>query len=190
MNRLFARMGAVVMGLAVVVSSAMPRTASACPAAPATAGADVELWPTLPPPPASRVIMVDGRAVTVTISMTRYIPMSILGLPSFAWTGVSVGLSVNDGAQLPSGIVATRVRFEKLRGNNRVFGVNLTEDQVIGGGGAENGTEADSRSYSATVSDQTARITRVKATVRLRIDGELRTVPFGIISIYQASSIS
>lgn len=127
------------------------------------------------PPPGTRMVEIDGRFVTIKVSLMRVIP----GIPGAAKvTTASVDVSIQDGAPLPEGLRATRVRFEKLRGDNRVFYAPLTSIEP-----SRSDFELDLDSYQSDISAQAPAARRLKATVRLEMNGRALRVPVGMVMV-------
>lgn len=133
-------------------------------------------------PPASAIVEIDGRFVTVNLSITRVVG----GLPRAVQspsTGVDVHLVVNDGAPLPPRLDAVGVRFEKLRGVRRFF---FTPVNPVSFTTFEEGTtdefEEDSLSFFGDMSERPI-VQSLRATVRLELQGEVIRVPLGIVRV-------
>lgn len=128
------------------------------------------------PAPASQTIEIDGRFVTVELSVTRAIGGAPIDPPNIVTT-VHVTLSINDGALLPEGLDAVGVRFEKLRGVNRFFFTPLEPTAV-----AFDGFEEVQQGYQGDLSSRTS-VQFLRAVVRLEIDGDVIKVPMGIVRV-------
>lgn len=173
MNRAITILTTALLGSLVLLGAAAPATSGA----PGASKVDM-----LPPPPASRTIVVDGRAYTVTLQVLRFIPgaMPDEGDPT-AVTAYARVLA-RDGALLPEGLRLARVRFERLFGSDRVFFAKLTQAEVS----IANGFEDSERLYRADVASRTKGVRRLKATVRLEIDGRVFPVNFGTVPVSNA----
>lgn len=146
-----------------------------CLARPEPATAAVRSLDAALPPPGTTMVEIDGRFVTVKVSLKRVIP----GIPGAAKvTTASVDVSIQDGALLPDGLRATRVRFEKLRGTDRGFYAPLTSVQP-----SRSDFELDIDSYQSDISASAPAAQRLKATVRLEMNGRVIRVPLGIVPV-------
>jgi hypothetical protein len=149
------------------------------PATPAASALSLATDPaSLPPPPVSRQVEIDGRFVTVTLSLRRFIPGNIPEDWSGPATHVSAELSIQDGAPLPEGLTLTRIRFEKLRGTNRVFRAPMTEIATT-----TNVFELDAHAFQGDISKQARGVQRLKATARLEVNGRVIMVDMGTLRI-------
>lgn len=129
------------------------------------------------PAPASQTVEIDGRFITVELTVIRAIGGAPIDPPPMSTTTVHVTLSVNDGALLPEGLDAVGVRFEKLRGVNRFFFTPL-EPEVI----AFDGFEHVQQGYQGDLSSR-ASVQFLRAVVRLELDGDVIKVPMGIVRV-------
>ena len=130
------------------------------------------------PAPISQIVEIDGRFVTVELMVNR----SIGGAPIeglMPTTIVSVQITVSDGGQLPEGLHAVGVRFEKLRGVNRFFFTPVSEVET-----GDPGPETDSQGYQGDLSSR-ASVQYLRAVVRLETDTDVIKVPMGIVHVNQ-----
>jgi hypothetical protein len=155
---------ALVVGLAPLpIARALPASAPA-----ASGPADFA--------PATQFVEIDGRFVKVEVSLSRYIPGAPIE-PIFPTTTVAVNLSINDGGQLPEGLDAVGVRFEKLRGVKRFF-FTPVESALI----ADPGPEVDAAGFVGDLSDHPS-VQFLRVVVRLERDGEVIKVPMGVMRV-------
>lgn len=126
--------------------------------------------------PVVQYVQIDGRFVKVELVVNRFIGGAPIE-PWFPTTTVSVQLSINDGGQLPVGLDAVGVRFEKLRGINRFFFTPLSETGI-----SDPGPEVDAAGYMGDLSDHPS-VQYLRTVVRLERNGEVIKVPMGIIHV-------
>lgn len=131
--------------------------------------------PTLPP--LSRTVTIDGRQVEISIRVffpiTGNIPVDAPISPpqtyvTFQWL---------DGGPVPLNVRANRVRFEKLRGENRVFKSDLTAQPSTANlaGFTAFGGQIDPNSLGNT--------RRLRATVRLIVNGQQQFIRMGTLTV-------
>lgn len=134
--------------------------------------ADIATQPAL-----SRTVTIDGRQVEVSIRVyypiTGNIPIdTAVGPPqtyvTFQWL---------DGGPVPLNVRANRVRFEKLRGENRVFKSDLTAQPSTANlaGFTAFGGQIDPNSLGNT--------RRLRATVRLIVNGQQQFIRMGTLTV-------
>ncbi len=124
-----------------------------------------------------KVVDIDGRQVTLSVSIVRTIPGAPLPDGNLPTTVVNVRMSVRDGALLPQGLRVAGVRFEKLRGVSRLFFKPVTEfstDPLA--------DEEDAKVYKGDLSDRPI-VQRLKTTVRLEMGDRVIRVPMGTLRV-------
>lgn len=140
--------------------------------------ADIATQPAL-----SRTVTIDGRQVEVSIRVyypiTGNIPIdTAVGPPqtyvTFQWL---------DGGAVPLNVRANRVRFEKLRGDNRVIKSDLSEQPSTANlaGFTAFGGQLDSVALGNT--------RRLRATIRLIVNGEQQFIRMGTLTVDPVSIV-
>lgn len=125
-----------------------------------------------PATPAVREIAVNGRRLRISVTIRQR--QWVLAKPSGATpTVATVTIEPVGGGGLPPNIVAERLTFSRVRTPLRTERMTLTP-------GAE-GT--DLLTYRGDRSPAFLEGARLKATLRLRIDGVVRTVPVGNLRV-------
>lgn len=142
-------------------------------------GGDAVDTGTLPPPPASRTVTIDGRTYTITLSALRIIPGNISENHDEPRVEMTATIGIQDGALLPAGLKLSRVRLERLFGSSRVFFVPLGEGTDRSG----NSFEEVERTYTVDLTRRTKGVRKLKATVRVELDGRVFPVSFGTIPV-------
>lgn len=136
----------------------------------------------LPPPPASRTITIDGRTYTVTLQVLRFTPGAKPEEGDPTTVTVTSRIFVQDGAALPQGLTLSRVRMERFFGTSRVFFAKLTPDNAD----QTSTFELADRFYRGDVTSRTKGVRRLKATVRVELDGRVFPVNFGSVPVSSA----
>lgn len=135
--------------------------------------------PSPPPPPVTRQVQIDGRFVTVSLSVLRTIPGAPLPDGNRPTVTGSVNLSIQDGAPLPEGLRATHVRFERSRGNNRFFNAKLSDAATT-----SDEFELDIKGYRVDLSSKAPNAQNLNATVRLVLGDKVIRVPMGSVPVH------
>ena len=128
------------------------------------------------PAPASLTVEIDGRFVTVELSVDRTSGGAPID-PFIPVTTAKVTISIHDGAQLPNDLRVVGVRFEKLRGVNRFFFTPVSELPP-----AAVGFEIVQKDYHGDMPDRRT-VQYLRAVVRLETDTEVIKVPMGIVHV-------
>ena len=152
----------------MTVSAATPRTSLASASG---TGAGLPR-----PAPASLTVEIDGRFVTVELSVDRTSGGAPID-PFIPVTTAKVTISIHDGAQLPNDLRVVGVRFEKLRGVNRFFFTPVSELPP-----AAVGFEIVQKDYHGDMPDRRT-VQYLRAVVRLETDTEVIKVPMGIVHV-------
>lgn len=136
----------------------------------------------LPPEGVSRQVNIDGRFVTLRISVIRVFQGNIPE-NSRGWsTEARVSLSIQDGAPLPAGLKVTRVRFERFFGSSRVFYTPVTQIDSPSTGVFE----LDQDDFRGDLGRRADGARRLKALVRLEMNGRVFRVDMGTLPVSNA----
>ncbi len=164
----------------VMVASAIALAPAAVPAPGATVPvAASEAGPVPGMDRVSRMVEIDGRFVTVSLDVTTVIPGAPLPDGSIPRTEVRLSVSIQDGAPLPEGLAAARVRFERVRAPQRTIFARLTPLPPTDTGEFE----LDRDDYVGEITGRFGDARRLRATVRLVIGQRVILVPMGPVRI-------
>lgn len=124
-----------------------------------------------------RQVDIDGRFVTLRMFVIRAIGGAPNPQGNTPTTTVHVTMSIQDGAPLPNGLRVAGVRFEKLRGVQRLFFTPVTDiaTQV-------DDFELDLKAYQGDLSER-SQVQRLKATIRLKLGSRVIRVPMGTLPV-------
>lgn len=163
----------LIASASALVSAAAPAPAAIVPVATSEAG------PVPGMDRVSRMVEIDGRFVTVSLEVTTVIPGAPLPDGPIPRTEVRLSVSIQDGAPLPEGLAAARVRFERVRAPQRTIFARLTPLPPTDTGEFE----LDRDDYLGEITGRFGEARRLRATVRLVIGERVILVPMGPVRI-------